>query len=145
MTLSVRSYTAARYTPGMRIGQALIGLVGLADTVAGAALLLAPEWFYQTLGTFPPFNRHYAGDAGAFLLPIGIGLLFAAREPARFRAILALGLGASWLHALNHAYDAVLHAGEGAASPLDAANIVGIAVVLSAGVALTWRTRRGAG
>lgn len=138
-------YTAARYTPGMRIGQALIGLVGLADTVAGAALLLAPEWFYETLGTFPPFNRHYAGDAGAFLLPIGIGLLFAAREPARFRAILVLGLGASWIHALNHAYDALSHRGVGSASVLDAANILGMAIALSVGVALTWRTRRGAG
>lgn len=128
----------------MRIGQALIGLVGLADTLAGAALLLAPEWFYETLGTFPPFNRHYAGDAGAFLLPIGIGLLFAARSPARFRAILVLGLGASWIHAANHAYDALVHPGEGAASLLDAANVVGIAVALSVGVALTWRTRRGA-
>ena len=129
----------------MRIGQALIGLVGLADTLAGAALLLAPEWFYETLGTFPPFNRHYAGDAGAFLLPIGIGLLFAAREPARFRAILVLGLGASWIHALNHAYDALSHPGVGSASVLDAANILGVAIALSVGVALTWRSRRGGG
>lgn len=129
----------------MRIGQALIGLVGLLDAAAGAALLLVPEWFYETLGTFPPFNRHYAGDAGAFLLPIGIGLLFAAREPARYRALLVLALGASWLHGLNHAYDAIVHPGEGAASLLDAANIAGIAIVLSVGVWLTWRMTREAG
>jgi hypothetical protein len=129
----------------VRIGQALIALVGLFDTAAGAALLLAPEWFYQTLGTFPPFNRHYAGDAGAFLLPIGLGLLIAAREPVRYRPILVLALGAAWLHALNHGYDALLHAGQGSASLLDAANIAGMAVGLSVGAALTWRTRRGAG
>lgn len=129
----------------MRIGQALIALVGVADTAAGAALLLAPEWFYETIGTFPPFNRHYAGDTGAFLLPIGLGLLFAAREPRRYGPILVLALGASWLHALNHAYDAVLHAGVGAASLLDVANISGLAVVLSVGAWLTWRTKPEAG
>ena len=124
----------------MRIGQALIALVGVADTAAGAALLLAPEWFYATLGTFPPFNRHYAGDAGAFLLPIGLGLLFAAREPRRFRAALLVGLGASWLHALNHVYDAFLHAGVGTASLLDAVNISGMAIALTVGTWLTWPT-----
>ena len=129
----------------MRIGQALIGLVGLLDTAAGAALLLAPQWFYETVGTFPPFNRHYAGDAGAFLLPIGIGLLFAAREPARYRALLVLALGASWLHGLNHAYDAVAHSGEGGASLPDAANIAGMAIVLSDGVWLSWRMKPEAG
>ena len=127
----------------MRIGQALIAIVGLADAAAGAALLLAPEWFYRTVGTFPPFNRHYAGDAGAFLLPIGIGLMFAARAPGRYRAVLLLGLGASWVHAANHGYDALLHSGVGAASLLDAANIAGIAVALTVGVALTWRTGHG--
>jgi hypothetical protein len=123
----------------VRVGQALIALVGLFDTAAGAALLVAPEWFYQTLGTFPPFNRHYAGDAGAFLLPIGIGLLFAAREPVRYRPILALALAASWLHALNHGYDALVHPGEGAASFLDAANIIGMAVALTIGAWLALR------
>jgi hypothetical protein len=125
----------------MRIGQALIALVGVGDTAAGAALLLAPEWFYATIGTFPPFNRHYAGDAGAFLLPIGLGLLFAAREPRRYRPLLVLALGASWLHALNHAYDAFVHPGTGTASLLDVANIAGIAALLSVGAWLTWRTR----
>lgn len=129
----------------MMFGRALIGLVGLFDTLAGGALLLAPEWFYQTIGTFPPFNRHYLGDAGAFLLPIGLGLLLAAREPVRFRAILVLGLGASWIHAANHTFDALMHAGEGAASWLDVANILGMAIALSVGTALVWRTRRGAG
>jgi hypothetical protein len=128
----------------MRVGQALIGLVGFFDAVAGAALLLVPTWFYETVGTFPPFNRHYAGDAGAFLLPIGIGLLVAAREPVRHRALILVGLGASWLHALNHAYDGAVHAGEGSASLADAASIVGMALLLTVGAWLAWRgTPRG--
>ena len=126
----------------MRIGQLLIALIGLVDAIAGAALLFAPQWFYDTLATFPPFNRHYAGDVGAFLLPIGLGILVAARDPIRYRAILLLGLSASWIHAANHALDGMQHAGEGSASLLDAANIGGMAVILSVGIALTWQTRR---
>lgn len=125
----------------MRGASALIGLVGLVDTAAGAALLLAPEWFYENVGTFPPFNRHYAGDGGAFLLPIGIGLLVAAQEPARHRNLLMLALGASWLHAFNHAYDGLVHAGEGRASLMDALTIAGIAIALSVGAWLSWRMR----
>lgn len=126
----------------MRIGQVLIAVVGIFDAAAGSALLFAPQWFYDTLATFPPFNRHYAGDVGAFLLPIGLGILVAARDPIRYRAILVLGLAASWMHAANHALDGLQHAGEGSASLLDAANIVGMALTLSAGVALTWQSRR---
>ena len=126
----------------MRIGQALIALVGLFDTGAGAALLLAPQWFFDTLANFPPFNRHYAGDVGAFLLPVGLGLLVAARDPVRYRAVLVLGLAASWIHGANHALDGIQHAGEGSASLLDAANILGMAAILTVGAALTWRARR---
>ena len=126
----------------MRTGQVLIALVGVFDAAAGAALLFAPQWFYDTLATFPPFNRHYAGDVGAFLLPIGLGMLIAAGDPIRYRAILVLGLAASWIHAANHALDGMRHAGEGSASLLDAANFIGMAVALTVGIALTWKPRR---
>lgn len=126
----------------MGIGRLLIGLVGLFDAAAGAALLLTPRWFYDTLATFPPFNRHYAGDVGAFLLPIGVGLLVAALDPIRYRAVLVLALVASWIHAANHALDGLQQAGEGSASLLDAANIIGMATALSVGIALTWQSRR---
>ncbi len=56
-----------------------------------------------------------------------------------------LALGASWLHGLNHAYDALAHPGAGGASPLDAANIAGMAIVLSVGVWLSWRIKPEAG
>ncbi len=127
-----------------RFGQLLIGLVGLSDVGAGTALLIAPHWFYATVGEFPPFNRHYAGDAGAFLLPIGLGLLVAGGNPQRFALVLAVGLGASWLHAINHAYDAALNAGQGQASMLDAGMILSTAVALTVGVVLA-RSARGAG
>jgi hypothetical protein len=121
------------------IAKALIAVVGLADTLAGSALLLAPEWFFTTFGEFPPLNRHYMGDAGSFLLPIGVALLVAARDPVRYRPILLLGLLASWLHTLNHGYDALVHPGMGQAGPIDTAQVAALAIALSVG---TWLALR---
>ena len=123
----------------MTLARSLIALVGLADTLAASALLLAPEWFFTTFGQFPPFNRHYAGDAGSFLLPIGLALVIAARDPVRYRPILLLGLLASWLHTLNHGYDALAHPGMGQAGLVDTAQVAALAIALSVG---TWLALR---
>ncbi|HET7767166.1 MAG TPA: NmrA family NAD(P)-binding protein, partial [Chloroflexota bacterium] len=86
----------------------IVALNGLFYVLAGAALLWATEWFYENVGHFPPFNRHYAGDAGAFSLALGLGLLWAARSLRRHRAIVVTALIASVLHTLNHGYDHLL-------------------------------------
>ena len=49
--------------------RAILITAGIFYTFTGLALLLAPTWFFDTIGNFPPFNRHYMGDLGAFLLP----------------------------------------------------------------------------
>lgn len=81
---------------------------GLLYILTGLPQLFAPQWFYQTIGTFPPFNRHYTGDLGSFLLPLGIALLWAARNPAQNRLLIGFAALGSLLHGLNHAYDDVL-------------------------------------
>jgi hypothetical protein len=48
----------------------------------GFGRALVPLWFFTTIGTFPPFNRHYTGDIGAFQLALGAGLLLAVRAGA---------------------------------------------------------------
>jgi hypothetical protein len=113
------------------IARGVIAVVGLFDIAAGLALLVAPEWFYATVAEFPPFNRHYAGDAGAFLLGIGLALVLAARDPRRYVALLLIGVAVSWLHAINHLYDAFEHPGTGRAGVSDAAVIVAIAFALT--------------
>ena len=86
----------------------LVLLGGLLYVFIGAGLLFAPEWFFSNVGTFPPFNRHYMGDLGSFLLPLGIGLLIAARDPLRHRSLILVAAIGSLLHAINHVYDAIL-------------------------------------
>ncbi len=73
--------------------------------LTGLGLLFAPEWFFENVGNYPPFNHHYAGDVGAFLLPLRIALLWAARNPAQHRSLIALAVAGSLFHAVNHLYD----------------------------------------
>ena len=80
-------------------------ITGLYYTFIGLALLFAPEWFFAHIGPFPPFNRHYMGDLGTFILPMGIGLLLVAKNPAGHRLFLGMVAAANLGHALNHLYD----------------------------------------
>jgi hypothetical protein len=89
----------------MHLARAVIALVGLGNGLAGLALLFAPQWFFQNIAPFDPYNRHFLGDIGAFNLPIGAGLIYAAYQPQRYWPLLVLGLWANAIHALNHLYD----------------------------------------
>lgn len=85
--------------------QVVVAAAGIASLLAGLAQLVAPQWFFQQIGNFPPFNRHYVGELGSFLVLLGIGLIMAARRPAKHRTLIGVGAGASLLHTLNHLYD----------------------------------------
>jgi hypothetical protein len=101
---STLTHSAARPS----IAQVIVAIAGIMHLLVGLAMLLAPMWFFTTIGTFPPFNRHYTGDMGAFQLALGAGLVFAARAPARQRLLIAAAAGGNLLHMLNHAYDALI-------------------------------------
>ena len=97
-----------RITSRPTIAQIVVAIAGLTHLLVGLAMLLAPMWFFVSIGTFPPFNRHYTGDMGAFQLSLGGGLLIAARTPAQQRLLIAIATAGNLLHMLNHAYDALL-------------------------------------
>lgn len=73
--------------------------------LAGLLLAVSPEWFFVHLAPFPPFNRHFAGDAGIFSAGFGACLLLAARRPRQNRALVLIGTAASVWHTANHLYD----------------------------------------
>jgi len=86
--------------------QMVVLAAGLFYTAIGLTMFLAPVWFFEYIGHFPPFNRHYIGDLAAFILPMGGGLLIAASNPLRYRLLLwVIGVG-NLLHSFNHVYDA---------------------------------------
>ena len=76
--------------------------VGVAYLVAALTLLLAQDWFFNTIGNYPPYNRHYMGDAGSFVSVLGLLLLWAVRDLARHWAMILLAGVGSLLHATNH-------------------------------------------
>jgi hypothetical protein len=91
-----------------RLIQGIVAFGGLFNTVVGLMLIFTPVWFFENVGHFPPFNRHYMGDAGTFVLGYGIGLLLAARDPQRHALMIFAAALASMLHTVNHIYDASL-------------------------------------
>ncbi len=121
-------------TPRLDWGQIIVAVSGAVLAFTGAALLLAPEWFYQTIGTFPPFNRHYTGDLGAFQLPLGVALLFAAKHPAQHRLLLWSVAGGNLLHAFNHAYDALIDRASVSHWLVDVAPLLIMALLLIAAI-----------
>src|ERR1700730_11813840 len=96
--------TTTRVDPTLsnRIIQLIVALSGLVYALSGAVLLLAPTWFFQYIGHFPPYNQHYEGDLGSFLLALGVGLLFAASDPGKHILVVRIAAIGSLLHVGNH-------------------------------------------
>jgi len=89
-----------------KLAKTLILVAGLVNTLTFAAILFFPGWFFVNIGHFAPFNRHYMGDLGAFMLPLAIALIWASRDPERYRGWIIAWAASTTLHLLNHAFDA---------------------------------------
>lgn len=85
--------------------RAVLAIIAAYHVVMGALALLAPDTFFEEIGSYGIENSHYVGDVGAFILAFGVAVGIAVVRPS-WRAPL-LWLGAVWygLHALNHAFD----------------------------------------
>jgi hypothetical protein len=121
--------------------RAVVAVSGISFLLTGLALVFAPEWFFNTIGYFPPFNRHYAGDLGMFQIPMGIGLLAAVRDPVRHRLLIGVATAGSVLHILNHLYDD-LGAGDLAHLVKDTTPLVLLAVLMVLALVILMRRSR---
>ncbi|MBX3066454.1 MAG: hypothetical protein U0528_04500 [Anaerolineae bacterium] len=88
--------------------RALVLTMGIFHTLTASAMLFAPEWFFQNIGTYPPYNRHYTGDLGTFQLALGVALLWAVRAPEKHHLLIGAAALGNLLHTFNHAYDDLL-------------------------------------
>ena len=115
----------------------LVGLAGLALVLPGLWAMLAPESFYASLAVYPPYNRHFIHDIGAFMLGLGttLGLALALGD-ALFVALAGNAVGAL-AHFVSHAVDREL--GGQPSDPLT----FGVFAVLLVGLA-AWRARMAA-
>ena len=110
---------------------ALAAGVGLAGT--GLWAFFAPASFYD-FATYPPYNRHFIHDVGAFLL--GLGAVLAIAGFVRDGLFVAVGGNAvgAWFHGISHLIDKEI----GGGSWRDPVLTIGFAIALSA---FAWSVR----
>jgi hypothetical protein len=92
----------------MIVIRAILATGGVLYLLTGLAMIFAPQWFFDNIGNFPPYNRHFLGDLGTFTLPFGVGLLWAMRAPNKHHLFIGCAALASVLHTLDHLYDNVV-------------------------------------
>jgi hypothetical protein len=107
------------------LGQLLLGLL----------LWLAPGFFFDEIGPYPPRNDHYMADLATFYLALGAVALVAVRRPSWRVPVLAVALVHYTLHSLNHLIDI----GDADPSWLGPANFVSL---LLTALLLGWMLRR---
>jgi hypothetical protein len=119
-----------------------IGLLAIVNLGGALWIVVAPHSFFDQLGPFGAYNRHYLGDAAAFQGGVGLALGAALAWPRLRAGALAAALGCTGLHALNHWIDAgAAHAGS-SAGVADALSLTALALL--AGMLLHAVTRESA-
>ncbi len=88
-----------------RMVRIVVVLAGISTLVAGAWAFIDPQSFYETLAEFPPYNRHFIHDIGAFQIGIGATLLMALRWSDVFFVVTAGGAIGSLFHFVAHLQD----------------------------------------
>ena len=99
----------------------------------GAWALIDPASFYAQVATFPPYNRHFLHDVGAFNLGIGAALALGLTGLPGRRVALWAAAFAAVLHAGSHFADRNLggHASDPLVLSLIAAPLVAAAILVT--------------
>ena len=114
-----------------RFTTAVLVLGGLFFLVPGLWAFFDPQGFYDNVAEFPPYNRHFIHDIGAFQIGIGVTLLATAVwRDAAFVALAGAAAGAT-MHLVAHIIDHD-HGGQGSDVPVFA--IFALLLVAAAGV-----------
>ncbi|MFY9587065.1 MAG: pyridoxamine 5'-phosphate oxidase [Actinomycetota bacterium] len=80
-------------------------VVGVLITANGVWAFFAPHSFYDTLATYPPYNRHLFHDIGAFSIGLGLAFLIAMRVRSALTVAIAANAVAAVMHAISHIID----------------------------------------
>jgi len=90
---------------GSRFARSAAVLGGIGLVAFGAWAFFSPKSFYDTLAVFPPFNRHFIHDIGAFQIGLGAVLLLALWwKDALFVALAGVSIGSA-VHVISHVLD----------------------------------------
>ena len=87
----------------------VVAVFGVFTLVLGFWALVAPVNFFDNIGHFPPYNRHFLHDVGAFQIGIGAALLFAlAWRDDAILAVLGGAAAGAGAHEIAHIVDSDL-------------------------------------
>jgi hypothetical protein len=89
----------------IRFMRILLIAFALGQLLLGLLLWLAPGFFYDEIGPYPPRNDHYMADLATFYLALGTAALVAVRRTSWRVPVLALAFVQYALHSLNHLID----------------------------------------
>lgn len=121
-----------------RLSSAIALLAGIFFLGIGIWAFSAPASFYHQIAHFPPYNRHFLHDAGAFQIGIGTALLASLRWRDAQLVVLTGAAAGAGVHALSHVIDHDL-GGKDTDAPLLAV----LAVLLVAGALARWNAVEG--
>ena len=85
---------------------AIVVVAGVVYLMVGMAQLLQPEWYFENLAAFEPYNRLDIGLAGSLLLPLGVVMIIASQHPSENRLVIGMGASAAVLMIFNQWYGA---------------------------------------
>jgi hypothetical protein len=113
----------------------LVAVAALLLVASGLFAMIAPESFYDVAAIYPPYNRHFVHDIGAFMLGLGAVLGFALTWTDALLVALAGNAVAAVAHFISHLTDRDL-----GGMPTDPATF-GVFALLLVGLTI-WRARR---
>jgi hypothetical protein len=90
-------------TPGLVLG--ILVVAGAFFLIFGAWAFLSPRGFYDSVVTWPPYNKHLLHDIGAFQMGLGASLIAAVKWKDGVLVALAGAAVGSVLHEVAHIID----------------------------------------
>lgn len=79
--------------------------VGVVFVASGLWAFLAPQSWFDNIGNYPPYNKHFVHDLGAFQLGLGGMALLSLMWKAPLLAALAANGIAAIFHLASHVID----------------------------------------
>jgi hypothetical protein len=118
-----------------RVLRAAVLVLALISIAAGLWALIDARSFYLDAATYPPYNRHFIHDIGAFQLGLGACLALSLVAGDALAVVLAGNAVANVAHFLAHVADRDL--GGNASDPVTFGILAALFVALAA---LRWRS-----